>query len=71
MTFFSSGTSPPPNAGHMKRIKNFLIDHPGIAGFAVLAVLYTLWVFLAMNVDGSSSGECYVDWDGRSNPLIC
>jgi len=40
-------------------------------GWLVLFVLF-LCLFL-LNAVGSGGGgsSCYVDWDGRSNPIVC
>lgn len=45
-------------------------DTPDINGWAVLCGFVLISVALGTSGSGGGS-DCYVDWDGRSNPTVC
>lgn len=54
----------------------FYIDHAvAKLGFIVFLLNLLFLIFIAPNLDTRrspfSGNDCYVEWDGRSNPVVC
>lgn len=45
----------------------------GMAGKAgtVFAICVTVYIAAHPPAGPKASGKCYIDWDGRSNPVVC
>lgn len=55
--------------GGMNRL--FSGHWPGKDATIFFAVLALFVAFMNFHNDGSDSGGCYREWDGRTNPVVC